>query len=151
MDSFLDRFRPRPVTVFSLLTLVIWTNRIWLAWTNPDDSVAEKVGWSTPITIFWLSAAGLLVLQAQRKADTTRFTRWVQVFAVGTVAYWAIRVAVIFGGDWDLPFKVVHTVLAVVSAVAAIVAFRSVGSSAQPASTVGSPSPANTASSTSSR
>ena len=51
----MDRLRPYPVTGFAALTLFIWGNRIWLAWTNPDDSVARKLVWSTPITLFVLA------------------------------------------------------------------------------------------------
>ena len=37
------------MALFCAVTLFIWGNRIWLAWTNPDDTVAEKLVWSTPI------------------------------------------------------------------------------------------------------
>ena len=34
-----ERLRPYPVAVFCGVTLLIWTNRIWLAWTNDEDTV----------------------------------------------------------------------------------------------------------------
>lgn len=119
-----SRFQPLAVSGFAALTLLIWTNRIWLAWTNPDDSVAEKIGWSTPITVFWLSAVAILVMQQRGAGKTKAFGIVLRVFAGGTVVYWAIRIAVIMAGDWAVGFKVVHAVLGVVSAVAAVLAWR---------------------------
>lgn len=125
MSSVLERFRPRPVAAFSALTLAIWGNRIWLAWTNQEDSTAEKLVWSTPITLFVIAAAVVLVLQFRGRAGTPGFARLVRIFAGGTLVYWPIRIAIIATGDWNLPFKAVHTVLAVVSCAAAAWAWRS--------------------------
>lgn len=123
----MERLRPYPVFGFAALTLLIWGNRIWLAWTNDEDTVGEKLVWSTPITLFVLAAAAVLVLQARRvDPASTGFTRLVRVFAGGTVAYWAIRAPMILLADHELPFKVVHGVLAVVSIAAAIAAWRAV-------------------------
>ncbi|MCB0977731.1 MAG: hypothetical protein KDB02_09760 [Acidimicrobiales bacterium] len=118
-------FRPRPVTVFAALTLLIWTTRIPLAWTNPDDSVGEKVIWSTPITLFVIAAAALLLMQARGAGSTAPFAKLVRAFAAGTVAYWTIRVVIIVAGDWSVGFKAVHAVLAIVSCAAAALAWRS--------------------------
>ncbi len=123
----MDRLRPYPVAVFAGLTLFIWGNRIWLAWTNAEDSVAEKIVWSTPITGFVLAAAVVAVLLV-RGADATegRFRRLVQVFAAGTGVYWAVRLPIILTADHEVPFKVVHAVLALVSVGTAALAWRSV-------------------------
>ncbi|MCU1498179.1 MAG: hypothetical protein JWM47_2132 [Acidimicrobiales bacterium] len=124
----MERLRPYPVAAFAGLTSAIWGNRIWLAWTNPDDTVAEKLVWSTPITLFVLAALAVAVAYAR---DVDRgglaFRRLVQVFAGGTVTYWAIRLPMILLADHGVPFKVVHTVLALVSVAAAAAAWRSVG------------------------
>lgn len=122
----MERLRPYPVTTFSAITLFIWGNRIWLAWTNAEDSVARKIVWSTPITAFVIAALISLVLLL-RGADATagRFRQLVQVFAGGTVIYWAIRGPMILLADHPGPFKVVHAVLAIVSVVAAVAAWRS--------------------------
>lgn len=122
----LDRFRPRAVTAFAVLTLFIWTTRIPLAWTNDEDTVAEKLLWSTPITLFWLAAAALLVLKARGDGASSTSTVLTRVFAAGTVAYWTIRIVMILAGDWSVGFKVVHSVLAIVSSVAAVAAWRAV-------------------------
>ncbi len=122
----MERMRPYSVTTFSVITLFIWGNRIWLAWTNAEDSVARKIVWSTPITAFVIAALISLVLLF-RGGDATRgrFRQLVQVFAGGTVIYWAIRGPMILLADHPAPFKVVHAVLAIVSVVAAVGAWRS--------------------------
>lgn len=125
--ALLDRFRPRPVTAFAVLTLVIWTTRIPLAWTNDEDTVAEKLVWSTPITLFVVASAALLVLQARGEGVGPKSSRLTRVFAAATIVYWTIRIAMIVGGDWSVGFKVVHAVLAVLSSGAAALAWRSVG------------------------
>ncbi|HWJ97080.1 MAG TPA: hypothetical protein VNQ33_02905 [Acidimicrobiales bacterium] len=128
----MDRLRPYPVAVFCAVTLFIWVNRIWLAWTNGDDSVGAKVLWTIPIGAFVLSA---VVLAAAMLSGADRGARWfrllVQAFALGTAGYWMIRVPMItFNQHPDLTaseeaaFKTVHAVLAVVSVGAAWFAFR---------------------------
>ena len=136
----MDRLRPYPVAVFAGLTLFIWGNRIWLAWTNPDDSVAEKVLWSTPITAFVIAAAVVAVLLL-RGGDPTegRFRRLVRVFAAGTGLYWAVRLPILLAADHDVPFKVVHSVLAAVSVGAAVAAWRSIARKAAPSTAVDEP------------
>lgn len=123
----MERLRPYPVSGFAGLTLFIWGNRIWLAWTNPDDTVAEKLVWSTPITLFVLAAlaVGLLLLRGVDRRSAA-FVRLVQAFAGGTVVYWAIRAPMILLADHPGPFKVVHAVLAVVSVTSAVLALRSI-------------------------
>ncbi|CAN5911545.1 hypothetical protein BH23ACT2_BH23ACT2_18520 [soil metagenome] len=124
----MERLRPYPVTVFCAVTLFTWGNRIWLAWTNDSDTLVEKLVWSIPITFFVVAAAVLavaLLAGVDRRAPT--FTTLVRAFAGGTVAYWAARYPIIAVGDWSVGFKVVHAVLAVASATAAVAAWRSVG------------------------
>ena len=122
----MERLRPYPVAVFAALTLFIWGNRIWLAWTNDEDTLAEKLVWSTPITLFVLAALAIVVAYIRRVDVTgTPFRRLVQVLAGGTVVYWAIRAPMILLADHEVPFKVVHAVLAIVSVVSAVAAWRS--------------------------
>ena len=118
------------MAVFCAVTLFIWGNRIWLAWTNPDDTVAEKLVWSTPITLFVLAAlviGGLLLTGADRRSPG--FVRGVTAFAAGTTLYWAVRIPMILLADHPVGFKVVHAVLAAVSIALAVAAWRSVRSS----------------------
>jgi hypothetical protein len=124
-----ERFRPYPVAVLGVVTLSIWVNRIWLAWTNADDTVGQKVVWSVPIVAFVVAAAVLLAMQWQGKAGTLTFVRLVQAFGFATIAYWAIRLPMILLADHVVGFKVVHTVLALALSGAAIAAVRSVSAS----------------------
>lgn len=133
MARLTERLRPAPVAVFTILTLLIWTNRIWLAWTNAEDTITEKLVWSTPITLFVLAAAYLLVRMLTGRASDPTFATIVRVFATGTVLYWAIRITIILTGDHAAGFKAVHTVLALVSAAAAIWAATAVRGGAIPA------------------
>lgn len=127
------RLRPYPVAVFCAVTLFTWGNRIWLAWTNPDDTVAEKLLWSVPITAFVVAAVVLLVVLVRGGGRTgTGFVRAVRAFAAGTVVFWAVRAPMILAADHPVPFKVVHAVLAIVSVTAAAFAWRSVGNDASP-------------------
>ncbi len=123
----MERLRPHPVAVFCGVTLFTWGNRIWLAWTNDEDSLAEKLVWSIPITFFVAAAvvvAVALVAGADRRSPS--FVLLVRAFAGGTVAYWVVRYPIIATGDWSIGFKVVHAVLAVASSGAAVAAWRSV-------------------------
>ena len=123
----MERLRPYPVAVFCAVTLLTWGNRIWLAWTNDEDTVAEKIVWSVPITAFVIAAVVLSVLLLSGADRSSRgFVRLVRAFAAGTVVYWAIRFPIIAAGDWSVGFKLVHGVLAVVSSAAAVGAWRAV-------------------------
>ena len=125
------RLRPYPVTVFCAVTLLIWVNRIWLTWTNGTDSVGAKVLWSIPIGAFVAAAAVLVVAMlsgVDRDAPWFRLT--VQLFAAGTVVYWAIRMPMIAFNDHgltpseEIAFKIVHSVLAIASVSSAYFAWR---------------------------
>lgn len=120
-----ERFRPAAVTMFAVLTLAIWTTRIPLAWTNGEDSTGEKVLWSTPITLFVIAAAAIVVMQARGASGSPVFSKLVRAFSAGTVLYWTARMSLIVTGDWSVGFKVVHGVLAVGSCLAASFAWRS--------------------------
>ncbi len=124
--GWMERLRPYPVAAFTALTLFIWLNRIWLAWTNPGDSVGQKLVWTLPIALFVVPAVGVVVAYLGGVDSATRgFRRLVRVFAGTTIAYWAVRLPMIAAADHPMGFKLVHTVLAVVSVAAAIAAWRS--------------------------
>lgn len=130
MATLSERLRPRPVAVFVILTLLIWTNRIWLAWTNDEDTIGQKLVWSTPITLFVIASLYLLVQLLTGRRETALFAPIVRVFAGATIVYWAIRITIIATGDHPVGFKVVHAILAIASAAAAVWAWRSVGATA---------------------
>ena len=119
------RFLPYPVSAFLGVTLFIWGNRVWLAWTNPDDSVAAKLAWSVPITVFVVSSvAALGAMAVGRWTATGPWAAVVRVLAAVTIAYWAVRAPMILAADHPGPFKVVHTVLALASLTTAAFALR---------------------------
>lgn len=122
------RLRPYPVAAFCAVTLFIWTNRIWLAWTDDADSVARKLVWSVPITAFVIAAVVVAATMLTGRADRVGwFAPLVRAFAAGTIAFWVIRAPMIALADHDVAFVVVHTVLAVASVGTAIAAWRAVG------------------------
>lgn len=125
--QLLERFRPYPYSVFAAVTLLIWGNRVWLAWTDPKIGLAGKVGYSVPITAFVVAALAVLWLQFTERARGRRFRALVAAFAVGTVVYWAIRLPIILFRHHSAPFKLVHTVLAVALIGLAVRAIRHLG------------------------
>ena len=123
-----ERLHPYPVSGFAALTLAIWVNRTWLAWTNPDDTVAEKVVWSLPITAFVVIATIIVVLML-RQGDRSSglFVNLVRFLAGGTIVYWLVRLPLIYLNDHEAAFLVVHTVFAMVSMLAALLAAHAIG------------------------
>ena len=122
----MERFRPYAVAVLCAVTLFIWLNRIWLNWTNPDVDLPAKLALSIPITALVVASFVVLIAMVRgvdRGADW--FRGLVRLFAAGTVVFWAVRLPMILLNDHPAGFLVVHTVLAVVSVVAAIASWRS--------------------------
>lgn len=111
----MSRLRPLPIALFAGVTLLIWGNRVWLAWTDATMGLASKLGYSVPITGFVLAAAATLAMMVKRAQTTAGFRLLVSVFAGGTVAYWAIRLPMIVLHHHPVAFKVVHAALAAVS------------------------------------
>lgn len=118
------RLRPYPIAVFAGLTLLIWGNRVWLAWTDPTFGVTAKLGYSVPITCFVLAAIVTLFALWRGATGSAGFRALVSAFTGGTVGYWAIRLPVILLRHHPASFKVVHAVLAGVSVVVAVRAWR---------------------------
>jgi len=120
-----ERFRPLAVSALAAVTLFIWGNRIWLAWTNDEDTLAEKLVWSVPITVFVAAAVVLLAGAASGRRLTDGGLRVAALLlGWGTVAYWAVRAPMISLADHPAGFKIVHGVLALVSVGAASAALR---------------------------
>ena len=71
-----------------------------------------------------LLAASFLVLAVVVLVRRSRIT--VALLAGWTIALWAVRTPIILANDHSAPFKVVHTILAVVSIGLAVVAQRHV-------------------------
>ena len=115
-----DRVRPYAISAFAAVTLLIWGNRVWLAWTDPKLDLAGKLGYSIPITAFVVAALATLVMQLTSRARTPAFRRVLAVFCAGTIFYWLIRLPIILFRHHSIPFKLIHTTLALVLVVMAL-------------------------------
>src|SRR4051794_40149140 len=124
-SSAMERFRPYPVAVLCAVTLFIWLNRIWLNWTNPDVDLPAKLALSIPITAFVIVSFVVLIAMVRRVDRSERWFRGLgRLFAAGTVLFWVVRLPMILLHDHPAGFLIVHSVLAIVSVVAAIAAWR---------------------------
>jgi hypothetical protein len=125
--QLLERLRPYPFSVFAGVTLLVWGNRVWLAWTDPKLDFAGKLGYSVPITGFVVAAVATLWLQLRGGPLDRRFRALVAAFAIGTVLYWAVRLPTILLRSHPFSFKLVHTALAAVLVALAVRAIRFLG------------------------
>jgi hypothetical protein len=85
--------------------------------------------WTTRVANVWRDALSFTVLAIAAGVALWRRLAQATVVAVGalaawTVAVWVVRGIGILAADHDLGFKVVHTVLAVVSIALAVLAWR---------------------------
>jgi hypothetical protein len=128
-----ERLRPYPVAGLAGWTLFVWVSRVGLAWSDDSLTTGEKVLGTLPPVLFVLLALATAALMLGR--DTGRrpelFGRLATGFAGFTAVYWALRLPFILVNDHPGGFKVVHTVLAVVSVALAVAAWRAL--SAEPA------------------
>jgi len=106
-----------------LATFVVWTTYVWVtrivnAW---GASSTETTGGKVVSTVLSgvmlvLALGGVAVLvQAWRRPLTVGAARFLQVFCGVTVVVWVVRSVQIVASDHDVPFKVVHVVLGVIS------------------------------------
>ena len=72
----MERLRPYPITVFAGVTVLIWGNRVWLAWTDSSLEFAAKLGYSVPITCFVLAGVATLILSWRRATESAGFRSW---------------------------------------------------------------------------
>jgi hypothetical protein len=115
------------LAVFVVWTTYVWVTRIANAW---GASSTESTGGKVVSTVlsgvmlaFALGAVAVLV-QTWRRPLTVGAARFLQVFCGVTVAVWAVRAVQILASDHDVPFKVVHVVLGVISIALAVGVWR---------------------------
>lgn len=103
-------------------TFFVWTTRIGNIWGDDDLDTAGKVGRTALALSFTFLALAVVGALWRRRA-------WVRpavvALAVWTTGVWLVRDTSILFGDHDTSFKIVHTVLAVVSIVLSGLALRS--------------------------
>lgn len=126
-----ERLRPYPVTALAAATLLSWTGRLGLAWSDRTLSTDGKVTATVPVVIFVAVGVGLAVVVRHRGADVgDAGRRFVRLAILWTAGYWLVRLPIILAHAADdrytVGFKAVHTVLAVVAWGLSALAWRSV-------------------------
>src|ERR671925_610903 len=102
-------------------TFFVWTTRIGNIWRDADLDTSGKVGRTALALSFTLLAAAVAVALWRRASWTGKA---IIALAGWTVGVWVVRDASILVADHDVAFKAVHTVLAVVSIVLSVLAWR---------------------------
>lgn len=103
-------------------TLFVWTTRIANIWRDEALEVGEKVGRTGLALSFTLLALAVVVTLWRRRPRAALAA--VGGLAGWSVVVWVVRDARILVADHEVGFKVVHTVLAVVSIALAALAWR---------------------------
>ena len=103
-------------------TFFVWTTRIGNIWRDADLDTGDKVGRTGLALSFTLLAVGAVVA-LWRGSERTRLVA-VGALAAWSTAVWVVRDARILVADHEVGFKVVHTVLAVVSIGLSVLAWR---------------------------
>jgi peptidoglycan/LPS O-acetylase OafA/YrhL len=103
-------------------TFLVWTTRIANIWRDADLETGERWGRTLLALSFTVLAIAAGVALGRRLLQATVVA--VGALAAWTIAVWAVRGVGILAGDHDPGFKAVHTVLAVVSIVLAVLAWR---------------------------
>ena len=103
-------------------TFLVWTTRIANIWRDADLDTGERWGRTVLALSFTVLAVAVAVALWRRLATGPVVA--VGALAAWTIAVWVVRDIGILAADHDLGFKVVHTVLAVVSIVLAVLAWR---------------------------
>lgn len=112
----------RPALVLAVWTFLVWTTRIRNIWTDDDLTTGGQV-WRTALAgVFTAFAIGVVVVWKRGSGAAN----WVRAFAVWTIGVWVVRAVQIGLADHGVAFKVVHTVLAIVSVGLALWADRAV-------------------------
>jgi hypothetical protein len=103
-------------------TFLVWTTRIANIWRDSDLDTGERWGRTLLALSFTILAIAVVAALARRLGQATAVA--VGALAAWTVAVWVVRGIGILAAGHDVGFKVVHTLLAVVSIVLAALAWR---------------------------
>jgi len=114
--------RHRAAAALVAWTFLVWTTRIANIWRDADLDTGERWGRTLLAVSFTVLALAAAVALWRRLGQATVVA--VGALAAWTIAVWVVRGIGILAADHDLGFKVVHTVLAVVSIVLAVLAWR---------------------------
>ena len=114
------------LAVFVAWTTYVWVTRITNTWGSGIETTGAKV-FSTVLSGVMLAFAvgGVVVLvQTWKRPLAVGAARFLQVFCGVTVVVWVVRAVQIIASDHDVPFKVVHVVLGVISIALAAAVWR---------------------------
>ena len=123
-------------------TAVVWVGRIRNV-VGDDDLSGGAGAWRIVVAVVFLLLAALLATVALGRWHRRPLgsTRLVAIFCLWTIVFWVVRGGGLLFADHEAGFKVVHTVLAIVSIGLAAVLYR-VDQSVASASGGGSDAPA---------
>ncbi len=111
-----------------LWALVAWTAVVWVGRINnllgDDQLTSSGRAWRLFLAAVFLGFAALSVAVLTDRWRKLGSTRFVAVFCIWTVTFWAVRGTGILFGDYGASFKAVHAVLAVVSIGLAVPLYR---------------------------
>jgi hypothetical protein len=115
--------RHRAALALVVWTFFVWTTRIGNIWRDDDLDTAGKWG-RTALAASFTVLAVAVVVALWRRSGPARLAVVVGALAAWTTAVWLVRGTGIVLGDHEVGFKVVHTVLAVVSIILSALAWR---------------------------
>jgi len=119
-----------PVLLFALWTGYVWVTRIVNAWTASTETVTAKVVSTVVSVVLVAGAVALLAILARARSRPLEAieVRVLRTMSVATLVVWVVRVPqILLDADHDVPFKVVHVTLAVLSLVLAGLTWRVAG------------------------
>lgn len=111
-----------PIVASALWTFFVWGTRVRNVAGDDDLSGGERAFGYLVSAVFLASAIAIVALLAVRRYDRLRVL--LPVFAIVTMAWWAVRSVLILVNDHGWGFRIVHIVLGVISSVLAVMAWR---------------------------
>jgi hypothetical protein len=93
-------------------TLFVWVSRIRLLFGDPEETTTSRITGGGTALLFAVCAVILALALLRRPGQVGRS---LLVFCSASSIYWIVRAGLILGRDHDAGFKVVHSVLALVS------------------------------------
>jgi hypothetical protein len=116
------------VTALCAWTVFVWGNRISNAWSSTTESTSAKaISTVLAASFLVLAVGGVVILARSWAAPLTNLAKnFLLVFAGWTVLVWCIRIVGIVLADHEVGFKVVHTMLGLISIALAVGVARAV-------------------------
>ena len=111
--------------IFAGSTLLVWIIRVYNLFEDNEISNGERV-WSLLVsTVFLLAAIAVIkILVGSWRDRNIKKSRLITAFCIWTVTFWIVRSVGILIADHGAGFKIVHTCLAVVFILLALIVNR---------------------------